>query len=146
MTLTLRSTLQRTTLILTIAMAGLIVATQAVPAAHAAPPPAPTITTSVTYSGFPGGANLNVQGVNFTPAGSVKVEVFDRFLHLAASRTFTASVQFSCHAGIPPVCTATGTFGQGFRFSPLPPPQVYHVIAFDFGTGRWSNWSSQPII
>jgi hypothetical protein len=132
-------------LTMVLALVGLTVAATASPAAHAATTlTTPTITTSVLYYGSPEEATLNIQGANFTLGGSVKVEVLDSSWNLVYSRTITAS--FNCYrAGLRLVCTG-GAFSTGFVFYfPPSPPKTYYVIAYDYGTGRWSNWSSQPI-
>ena len=129
-----------------LAAAGLSVAATAAPAAHAAT--TPTITTSVFYYGSPEQATLDIQGVNFTPSGSVKVEVFNSSFHLVWSTTVTAS-SLTCYPAPPPVhvvCSG-GAFAANYWLVQLPPTtQTYHVIAYDYGTGRWSNWSQQSII
>jgi hypothetical protein len=49
--------------------------------------------------------------------------------------------------GVIVLCNGGGAFGTGFEFNPLPPTtQTYYYIAYDYGSGRWSNWSSQSII
>jgi hypothetical protein len=142
MTLTLRRTLKRLALILTLGAAGLAVATEAVPAAHAYSlyhPPAITTSTYDFSTDHGSGAVLDVQGAHFSPSGSVTIEVFDSSYTLAAVRTITAS---------PPVCGiycifgSGGAFYQGFEFLFYPRFQTDHVIARDNTTGVWSNWSS----
>jgi hypothetical protein len=67
-------------------------------------------------------------------------------LKLSWTRVVTAS-SLSCQP-IPRglVCTS-GDFATGEWFPKLPPTgQTYHVIAYDYGTGKWSNWAIQPII
>lgn len=133
-----------------LALVGLTVAATAGPAAHAAATlTAPTISTSVTW--FSGDhseeATLGVQGSNFTPLGSVLVEVFNSSFSLVYSRTLSASGFASCEPGIRGlICTGGGAFWAGFLFSFPPfPSQTYYIAAYDYGTGRWSNWSSQSI-
>lgn len=136
-----------------VALGGLTIAAHASPAAHAASQinPAfrvinPTIKTSVFYFGSPEGATVDVQGSGFTPGGSVLVEEFASPLHVINSRLVTASPFCSFTGGIIR-CNGGGAFSAGFEFDPLPPTtQTYYYIAYDYGSHRWSNWSSQSII
>jgi hypothetical protein len=132
---------------LLLALGGLAAAL-GMPAAHAAPTALvltnPTIKTSVFFYGSPEGATLNVQGSGFTPSGSVLVEEFDSGFHLVLARTVTASPY--CRGGVIPICGFSGAFSTGFEFvDPPVPPKTYYVIAYDYGSGKWSNWSSQAI-
>ena len=116
-------------------------------AAHAAPL-SPTVTTSVSYSGSPEQATLDIQGVNFTPSGSVLVEVFNSSWHLVWSTTVTAT-PLTCRY-VPSVLTVLcsgGAFAADYWLVQLPPTtQTYYAIAFDYSSGHWSNWSQQSII
>jgi hypothetical protein len=151
MTITLRSTLKRTALILTMAVAGLTVATQAVPAAHAATASTPSITAQAAYSFYSDNTFtpfIEVQGSHFTPGGSVNIEILDSNWNLIFSRTVSTSIQLHCQlVNGRPICYVTGgTFNQWFAFPNEPESSTetlhtYYVIARDYSTGLWSNWS-----
>jgi hypothetical protein len=133
---------------LVLAVGGLSVAATAAPAAHAAAPP-PSISTQIGttyYSNGDWSASAHVQGQYFTPGGSVKVEVFNGSLTLVTSETVTAS-QLNCHqVGVRLVCSGTaGTIDTWLFLGYHPPVQTYHVIAYDYSTGQWSNWSAATL-
>lgn len=143
MNITLLSTLRKSVLAATVAVAGLALGAQAVPAAHASvlvgPP---TITTSVTQTSI-ASLNLNVEGIHFTPAGQVRVLVYDRNLHIVTTRIVTASPRLCNHL----FCLGGGAIATHIlfvSFFPHPHGTVY-VIAYDVASHHWSNWSKAAL-
>jgi hypothetical protein len=102
--------------------------------AHAAPHPSITALGSFDEVGVSGSA--------FTPSGTVLVEVFD------SSWTFVNSITTSA-AGPHWVCRPT-SFGELCTRDPggeidtglYENPGYVHVIAYDYGSGTWSNWAT----
>lgn len=113
-------------LALVLAMVGISAA--AGPAAFAASP-------SITASS-PGDNAITTIGSNFTWGGQVVVEVFDSHYNLADWRYTTASYG---HCSLT-FCFLGGMIDVGMNVAPC--WQTDHVIAYDYATGSWSNWSN----
>ena len=118
---------RRLVLVLALVLVMVGISAAAGPAAFAASP-------SITASS-PGDNAITTIGSGFTWGGQVVVEVYDSHYHLADWQYTTASygycTLFRCFPG--------GQIDVGMNVAPC--WQTDHMIAYDYGTSTWSNWS-----
>ncbi|MBV9282218.1 MAG: hypothetical protein JOZ41_19220 [Chloroflexi bacterium] len=102
--------------------------------AHAANPPTITATGSNAW--------VWVSGAGFTPNGSVLVQVYDTNWNLEVYNVIKAAGPHTyCRYGPIPVC---GLLDPGGEISTgLGASTGYvNVMAYDYGSSSWSNWST----
>ena len=123
-------TMRRVALVVLLAgsVTGLALATEGAPASHAASYPAITATAS-SYQ------QIHVTGNGFSFGGSVVVEVYDAGYHLTNWQYTTASSTYCSRY----YCVLGGYVNVTMDVTPC--WQTDHVIAYDYNTSTWSNWS-----
>jgi hypothetical protein len=122
--------LKRATLFLALAVGGVVATTALSPSTRAA---YATPSISAQYA-FP---SMHVTGSNFTPGGSVFVEVLDPNLNVVGTTTTTATAYGGCTRY---VCAPGGNIDTTVLAPSVPLIRPVYVIAYDYGSGTESNW------
>jgi hypothetical protein len=114
--------------------------------AVAASSPAALASGNPTISASGGYDSVQVTGTNFTPKGTVLVQVYDQNYHFVNSTLTTAAGPHTvCHTikTWPYVACQSdpgGEISTGLNSSA--DAQYNHVVAYDYGSHRSSNWAT----